>query len=260
MFDGSLFAVLMGMCVPGIALVVPRAVDVVLKSLEGRETGRPVPPRTVFIAAQFAQATVLVGLLSAGGALAARHTGLGAPFFKSLVSGSEVGTEAVRQLLPAVGVGAAGAVLFLFAYYWLFRPRLDAPTVQAMERLRMQSGLLGRVLYGGIVEEVLCRWGCMNLILWGLSAIGGGVTPLGIWLAILLSGILFGLGHIPSYRQAGCRPSAWFLSAEIVLNLGAAIVFGWLFAQYGLLAAMIAHATYHLLWYPFDRVFAAGSK
>lgn len=259
MFDWRLFALLTAVCVPGIAIAIPRAVDVVMKSLDGREPGRPLPPRTVFIAAQFVQALLLAGLLGAGGMLAARHTGLGAPFFEALVAGSNLGAEVTRQALPAVGLGAAGAALFLFAYCWVFRPRLDAPTVRAMERLRMQSGLLGRVLYGGIVEEILCRWGCMNLILWGLSTIWGGVTSLGVWLAILLSGILFGLGHIPSYRQAGCRSSAWFIAAEIVLNLGAAIVFGWLFAHIGLLAAMIAHATYHLLWYPFDRVFAARS-
>ena len=260
MFNWQLLAVLIGICVPGIALVVPRAVDAVSKSFEGRESGRPLPPRAVFITAQFIQALVLAGLLGAGGVFAARHTGLGAPFFEALVTGGALGAEAARQALPAVGLGAAGAALFLFAYYWVFRPRLDAPTVQAMERLRMQSGLLGRMLYGGIVEEVLCRWGCMNLILWGLSAIWGGVTPLGVWLAIVLSGILFGLGHIPSYRQAGCRSSAWFLATEIVLNLGAALVFGWLFAHVGLLAAMIAHATYHVLWYPFDRVLAARSE
>jgi hypothetical protein len=38
----------------------------------------------------------------------------------------------------------------------------------------------------------------------------------------------------------------------IVLNLWATLICGWLFWQYGLLAAIIAHMLYHLIWLPFD--------
>jgi hypothetical protein len=38
----------------------------------------------------------------------------------------------------------------------------------------------------------------------------------------------------------------------ISLNLWASLIFGWLFWQYGLLAAMLAHMLFHLVWWPFD--------
>jgi hypothetical protein len=43
-----------------------------------------------------------------------------------------------------------------------------------------------------------------------------------------------------------------FFTAMISLNLWASLVFGWLFWQYGLLAAMTAHVVFHLVWLPFD--------
>jgi hypothetical protein len=35
--------------------------------------------------------------------------------------------------------------------------------------------------------------------------------------------------------------------------MGASLIFGWLFWQVGLLAAMVAHVLFHLVWLPFDR-------
>jgi hypothetical protein len=35
-------------------------------------------------------------------------------------------------------------------------------------------------------------------------------------------------------------------------NLWATLICGWLLWQYGLLAAMIAHMLFHLVWLPFD--------
>jgi membrane protease YdiL (CAAX protease family) len=72
---------------------------------------------------------------------------------------------------------------------------------------------------------------------------------------IVVSGVLFGLGHLPSYRLAGCQVTPLFLGLMILLNLWATLICGWLFWQYGLLAAMIAHMLYHLVWLPFDLLF-----
>jgi hypothetical protein len=46
----------------------------------------------------------------------------------------------------------------------------------------------------------------------------------------------------------------------IILNLWATLICGWLFWQYGLLAAMIAHMLYHLVWLPFDLHFYRRSE
>jgi len=256
MFNGLLLLVLVAACVPGILVAIPRATDLLLDRLSRSGDGR-LPPRRLLVVAQTAQSLVVTTALAALGVAASARTGLGAPFFERLVAGEKVGGELLAQTAPGLGLGAAGALVFLLAYYLVFRPRLDAETVSAMERLRRQSGLAGRLLYGGIVEEVLCRFGVMGGLLWGITAIPGAPHEAALWPAILCSALLFGLGHIPSYRQAGCRGSVPFYALEILLNLGAGCLFGWLFASKGLLCAMTAHATFHLAWYPFDRVLAA---
>jgi hypothetical protein len=38
----------------------------------------------------------------------------------------------------------------------------------------------------------------------------------------------------------------------IFLDLWAGTIFAWLYWHYGLAAAMIAHATFHLVWWPVD--------
>ena len=60
----------------------------------------------------------------------------------------------------------------------------------------------------------------------------------------------FRLGHASLWLVRQVTPL--FLALMIVLNLWATLICGWLFWQYGLLAAMIAHMLYHLVWLPFD--------
>lgn len=249
-----LVALLVGVSIPGIAWIVPRSLRNVLEAMEDRAgEDRSLPSFRVMVLASSAQTLVLVAVAAAVGAYAAPRVGFGAPFFEA-VTRLENPWPALRpQLFPALVVSVAGSVAFQAAYYGFFRPRLDAETVDVMEGLRGDLGIPGRVLYGGIVEEVLTRWGLMSLVAWVGLAIVGSATPTVVWAAILVSGVLFGLGHLPSYLAAGCRRTPLFVAATVSLNLWAALIFGWLFWRYGLAAAMASHALFHLFWLPMDR-------
>jgi membrane protease YdiL (CAAX protease family) len=221
-------------------------------------SGKTLPPRPVIVAATLLQTLLFVALAADVGTALAPHVGLAAPFFEALVSGAPLWASLALQLLPALALGIGGALLIVAAYYLFFRPRLDAAAVKSMEELRMALGSWPRVLYGGLVEEVLFRWGVLTLLAWLLALLFGGATPAGMWAAILVSGVLFGIGHLPSYRLAGCLVTPLLLGLMIVLNLWATVICGWLFWRYGLLAAMIAHMLYHLVWLPFDNKYAAN--
>ena len=95
----------------------------------------------------------------------------------------------------------------------------------------------------------------MTLFVWLGALIAGEPSPAVVWVASVLSGVLFGLGHAPGYLAAGCEKSAIFFGAMISLNLWASLIFGWLYWQYGLLAAMMAHMLFHLVWLPFDHYY-----
>ena len=43
------------------------------------------------------------------------------------------------------------------------------------------------------------------------------------------------------------------VTMAVALNLVVALIFGWLFWHHGLLAAIVAHALVHAMWYPLER-------
>jgi hypothetical protein len=253
MFDWTLFACLVLVCVPGILVTVPGTIKTMEKLASDQlHEGRALPPRPVLILASTVQTLVIIAIPAAVGTALAPTVGLHAPAFEALKGGQPLWPAIQPQLFPSLVVGVAGGLVFVAAYYGLFRPRLDAHTVQAWEGLRDGIGIWGRVLYGGIAEEVLARWGLMTLFAWLGALVVGGPTPAVMWTAIVIAGVLFGLGHAPSYLAAGCKKSPTFFAAMISLNLWASLIFGWLFWQYGLLAAMLGHALFHVVWWPFD--------
>jgi hypothetical protein len=256
MFNWPLFLCLVLISVPGLVVAIPNLMRRLETTAADRlPSDRPLPPRPVIVAASMVQSLLFVSVAAAIGTLLAPRIGLSAPVFEALVSGESVWAALSPQIVPALVLGVGGALAIVAAYYLFFRPRLDRQTVRAMEELRMELGLWARVLYGGVVEEVLFRWGVMTLLAWGGDLLLGGPTAPLMWVVIVVSGVLFGIGHLPSYRLAGCQVTPLFLGLMILLNLWATLICGWLFWRYGLLAAMIAHMLYHLVWLPFDLYF-----
>ena len=70
-----------------------------------------------------------------------------------------------------------------------------------------------------------------------------------MWLAILVSAVLFGVGHLPAAAMVGMPLTAPVIARVVTLNAFAGIVFGWLFWRRSLEAAMLAHAVTHLSWW-----------
>lgn len=262
MFSWPLFLILVLICIPGLIVAIPSSVKLMQGMMKGQKgRGQKQPSRQAIMVASFFQSLALVAIAAAVGTALAPQAGLSAPFFEALVTaGSSAWSALQPQLLPAVVLGIVGALVFVGAYFLFFRRKLDAPTLTAIEKVRTSLGMSARILYGGIVEEVLIRWGLMTLFVWTGVLLVGEPTDLVMWLAIIVSGILFGLGHTPAILGAGGVKSTMFYAAEISLNLWAGIIFGWLFWQYGLAAAMIAHALFHLVWYPFDRRYVMTKK
>ncbi len=144
-------------------------------------------------------------------------------------------------------------VAFMLLYYQVFRPRMDAEVVAHTEELRKSIGLVDRLLMGGVAEEVMFRWGVMSVVAWLAISVVGMPVGWGMWVAIVVAGLLFGLAHLPGAAAVGVKITRQLVAMAIVLNMVGALAFGWLFWQYGLLAAMVAHALVHAVWYPLQR-------
>ena len=253
MFNWNLFFILVLVSIPGAVFAARSGMGTIERLIASGGIDQKLPPKNILFAMATIQSLILATIAAAIGTALADRVGLAAPVFQAASGGEPIWPVMSEHWVSVLVMGLVGALVFLFAYYCFFRPRLDIETVQATEDLRGVLGLWGRIFYGAIVEEILVRWGLMTLFLWILSLIIDPLTPLVYWIAILLAGFLFALGHIPGSLAAGAKKTPMFYAATLFLNVWASIIFGWLFWQQGLVAAILAHTLLHLLWYPLEK-------
>jgi membrane protease YdiL (CAAX protease family) len=137
-----------------------------------------------------------------------------------------------------------------------FRPLMvdsAAALAQAVPHTTLTMTVAG-MLYGGIVEELLMRWGVMTLLAWigwRLTSRAGKREPgapskVVMWTAITLAALLFGAGHLPTTAMIVSLTPVVIVRALVLNGIGG-MLFGWLYWQRSLEAAMIAHATFHVV-------------
>jgi membrane protease YdiL (CAAX protease family) len=97
----------------------------------------------------------------------------------------------------------------------------------------------------------------MTLIVWIFFKIkktaDGKPTTIGIWLAIIITAIIFGLGHLPITGSI-TTITPLIVARAVILNGIGGIIFGWLYWKKGLESAMISHFSADILLhviYPF---------
>jgi len=256
MFNWNLFLILVLVSIPGAVFAAQTGLGTIERLVASGGIDQKLPPKNVLLVLATIQSLVLAAIAAAIGTALSSRVGLAAPVFQAASTGGSILPEIQAHWVAALVMGLVVSLVFLVAYYGYFRPRLDKETVQVTENLRGALGLWGRIFYGAIIEEILVRWGIMTLFLWILSLMVDTLSPFYYWIAILLAGLLFALGHIPGSLAAGARKTPMFYAATLFLNVWASLVFGWLFWQHGLLAAMIAHAILHVLWYPIEQRFS----
>lgn len=110
--------------------------------------------------------------------------------------------------------------------------------------------ILGAVIYGGIIEEVMLRLFVMSLVAFLLHKLFGkkGKAPAtGVLVAAnVIAALLFAAGHLPGTAMLlGLSPMILFRC--FLLNGCFGLLFGWLYRKYGLRYAMIAHAGCHVI-------------
>ncbi|WP_336000238.1 CPBP family intramembrane glutamic endopeptidase [Halorientalis halophila] len=106
-----------------------------------------------------------------------------------------------------------------------------------------------RFLYGGITEELMLRFGLMSVLVYAGWRVTGrrtdGPQPRVVWFAIVVSAVLFGVGHLPALAQSVALTPA-LVARTVLLNAVAGVLFGWLYWRRSLETAMVAHASFHV--------------
>ena len=193
------------------------------------------------------QTAVLLALCVAAGVWLAPKVGLRAPAAAYCAAGEPIGPALRAQAVPGALGGVAGAA-------WLWALSLMAPAALQPSDPGSAVPLVVKLLYGGITEELLVRWGVMTLVLWAgwrvLQRGQGRPANALVAAAVLSSAMLFALGHLPAAQAMAGELTAPVVAFVLVGNAVFGLVAGWLFARHGLEAAIIAHMLAHLLSHP----------
>ncbi|MBI5460283.1 CPBP family intramembrane glutamic endopeptidase [Methanobacterium sp.] len=195
----------------------------------------------VVLIAQLIQSIILFAIAILVGLTLYKRVGFKMPILEGWLEGREVGNYLKSILGISVGLGVlAGILIILFSF--LFTSA--SSVLQGAElTVPLWKSFLAS-FYGGIGEEILFRLFVMTVIVWIFYKIKktpeGKPTTIGISLAIIITAILFGIGHLPITGSIIAITPLVIVRA-IVLNGIGAIIFGWLYWKKGLESAMISH-------------------
>ena len=196
------------------------------------------------------QTGILLSIAILIGVQLAPLVGLSAPAAEALAAGNGFIPALKVQVLPGLIAGFIAGVAILSSWL-LFRPILPAVFVTRAERLNSSMPLLTRLLYGGISEELLLRWGLMTLLVWAAWRIfqRGRSTPRAINFvsAIVISSIVFGIGHLPLVSALEVDFTLPIAAFVVLANSLFGLIAGYLYWQKGLEAAIIAHMSTHIV-------------
>lgn len=237
-----LVMVLFFLCIPGIFIAIKRLIFFLLP-----DNSEALKTRMSYFA--IAQTLVMVFILCLSGSIVANATGLGAPILRGLLEGTASIRAIVPILLPAFGYSLLNLFIFTSMLQLLSRYSLQENDRKIMRNLRKALGLDGCVLYGGVVEEVIARWGLFNLAAFFMVIFNQGISTNLVWLALVVSSLIFAVGQLPAYIAAGCTSSRTFIYSFVLLSTTQSILFGYVFWHYGLIAAIFSHMLFHLGWY-----------
>lgn len=200
-------------------------------------------PQHILLFLSVLQNAVIFAIVIGIGLIAQHQIGLFNPFLQSIISGNGLNLEVVNHFIIALFLGiAAGGVLLVADL--LFLPHLPKKLLDtALETTQFENFTAS--FYGGINEELLSRLFGISAVAWLLSRIWHtptGLPTVGIyWIANIILALLFALGHLPALKIMVGKISQVLLTRTLLLNMVVGIICGWLFWNYGIVAAMIAH-------------------
>jgi membrane protease YdiL (CAAX protease family) len=142
-----------------------------------------------------------------------------------------------------IGLVIVGVDIALFGH--------AASPAPSMSARAIVDGLVGGVLYGGLTEEIMMRWGLMSFVAWAFVRLFARhatvVSPAIFVVAIVIVALLFAAGHLPAAAMMSSL-SAGMVGRILLLNGVAGLLFGWLFWRRSLESAMAAHASVHVVF------------
>ncbi len=212
--------------------------------------GEEMPPPLVLKLLSLVQPTIILLLMTLVGTGLASKVELSAPAAEAAARSENLWVPLKSQLVPGVIGGVAGGAAILLNWQ-LWQPFLPPEFVARSQDLGNMLPLATRLLYGGVTEEILLRWGVITLLVWIAWRLfqNGEGKPRAVFIisAIFISSILFGVAHLPlayGLAPAVTLPVIFYI---IVGNSLFGFIAGYLYWRKGLESAILAHILAHVV-------------
>jgi hypothetical protein len=246
----KLFAVLWLAGMAGVASILFIDLSALLANLPAT-AGSELPFHPLLIKLlSVVQTGILLSIAIFIGTQLAPRVGLSAPAAEALTTNDSFVSALKPQVLPGVIAGLIAGVAIL-SIWLMFRPNLPSVFVTRAEKLNTAMPVVTRLLYGGITEELLLRWGLMTLLVWAAWRIfqRGRGTPRAIYFvsAIVISSVVFGIAHLPLVSALEVDYTVLIVAFIVTANSLFGLIAGYLYWRKGLEAAIIAHMATHVV-------------
>jgi len=232
----KLFAILFAASLISSILVLPYVLSL---SAEALKTS-PLPIEAI-AAVSIIQSAVIFAVFIFVGLALSQKVGLGLPVLESWLAGKPAKAQLAAILPISIALGlATGIAIVALDVIFLY---LGAAISLGQAEPPLWMGFLAS-FYGGIGEEVMMRLFLMTVLVWLsfklVKTADGKPTRAGVWLAIIITAVMFGVGHLP-VTAAMTAITPLILARALLLNGIGGIVFGWLYWKKGLESAIVAH-------------------
>ncbi len=148
-------------------------------------------------------------------------------------------TTFIITIIAALVLFPGDKIIFGTMNSWVMEQYTTKPTIYKM---------IGGLLVGGIIEEIMMRLFFMSLIVFIISKVfkKKEIPSLVFIFANVLAALLFAAGHLPSTAtMTTLTPIIIFRC--FLLNGGLGLAFGYLYRKYNIRYAMISHGLTHLI-------------
>ncbi len=228
--------------IPGILIAIPRFMDYLLK-----DNSAEVKKRMSKLGVM--QSAIMVFVMSIAGSILSEKTSLGSPILSPLLNGHPLKVAFFDTLLTTLVITSLSFGLFWLLHRTVFRYLISEANQKVLHAMRHKIGLDGLILYNSISEEIIARWGLLNVIVYFGYLLSRNETTSLVWISILLSAFMYALVQLPKYIAAGCKPTRSFLYGVVLLSVYQSVLFGFIFWHYGLMPSILAHMFFQCLYW-----------
>jgi len=193
------------------------------------------------------QSSILLFCMVWLGSVFSKKVGLSSPVIVALAQSKNIIKAFKPQIIPAFIGGVLGGVCITL-FLGLLSPSLPPEFLSAGEKFT--PAWYTKILYGGITEELLIRWGLMSFLVWGSYRLtqnnGSDIRAHNYIIAIVVSALIFGLGHLPIAFTLSPEVTASLVTYIILGNASFGFIAGYLYWKHGIECAIAAHMIAHI--------------